>query len=157
MSNNAYAPPSAELKDAPPRPGSPFKAVALGLLVDIGGSVIAGAIVSVGYAFSLARQGIAPEQIAVAMRTDSLTTWFGVLCFLMGTGFSYLGGWVCARVARRSELLVGACLALLTALIAVVVSGRQASWSYLLLNCVAAVVAIMAGALHGKLKNGRYK
>ena len=44
---NPYAPPEATVHDLPPRPGSAFKAIALGLAVDVGGSLIATVILAV--------------------------------------------------------------------------------------------------------------
>ncbi len=43
---NPYAPPDAKLADPAAAPGSPLKAVALGLAVDLGGTVIATVLVA---------------------------------------------------------------------------------------------------------------
>src|SRR3954468_21093624 len=113
---NPYATPEETLHDLPPKPGSWFKAIALGLAVDIGGSLLATIILAAIYAATLGAAGVKPEDIAATLQASASDSWFFYAGTLAGLGFSVLGGYVCARVARRSELKLGAILAALSAL-----------------------------------------
>src|ERR1051326_8127077 len=50
---NPYAPPEATVHDLPPKPGSWFKAIALGLATDIGGTLVATGILALIYGIAL--------------------------------------------------------------------------------------------------------
>lgn len=95
---NPYAAPAAKLADPPPRPGSPVKAVLLGSAADLGCSFAGWFVLDVVYELGWL-EGIA--------RYSSMA--FGLSC-------SVLGGWVCARTARRLEFRLGAIVALLSVL-----------------------------------------
>src|SRR5215510_393560 len=113
---NPYAPPEATVQDLPSKPGSAFKAIALGLVVDVGGSLIAAVILAAIYGAALAATGVPREDIAAAMQASTTDSWFFYVGSLVGLGFSVLGGYVCARIARRSEMKLGAILAALSAI-----------------------------------------
>ena len=111
---NPYAPPEASLHDLPVKPGSAFKAIALGLATDIGGSLIATVILALIYGASLGAAGVKQEEIAATMQASATDSWFLYVGSAVGLGFSVLGGYVCARIARRSEMKLGAILAALS-------------------------------------------
>src|ERR1051325_9910576 len=101
---NPYAPPEATVHDLPPKPGSWFKAIALGLATDIGGTLVATAILALIYGIALAASGVKREDIAATMQASATDSWLFYVSSLVGLGFSALGGYVCARIVRRSEL-----------------------------------------------------
>ena len=105
---NPYAPPEAAVHDLPVKPGSAFKAVALGLATDIGGTLVATVILALIYGAALGAAGVRREEIAAAMQVSATDSWFFYAMTGVGLGFSVLGGYVCARIARRSELKLGA-------------------------------------------------
>jgi len=150
---NPYAPPEATVHDAPPRPGSAFKAVALGLAVDIGGSLIATVILALIYGVALGAAGVKREDIAATMQASATDSWFFYAATLFGLGFSVLGGYVCARIARRSELKLGAILAVLSALSGLVLATDELQLGTLLSLTLAGVGAVIAGARLGLAKN----
>ena len=151
---NPYAPPEATLRDQPPRPGSAFKAIALGLAADIGGTLLATVILALIYGVVLAAAGVNREDIAAAMQASATDSWFFYLTALVGLGFSVLGGYVCARIARRSELKLGAILAALSALVGILLSGDdpQQLGTFLSLTLLG-IGAVLVGARLGKARN----
>jgi hypothetical protein len=126
---NPYAPPEATVHDLPAKPGSAFKAIALGLATDIGGTLVATVILALIYGVGARRL----RRQARGHRRDHAG--FGdrlvvLLCpSLVGLGFSVLGGYVCARIVRRSELKLGAILAAMSALLGILFAGEDGSSS----------------------------
>src|SRR5215510_11032931 len=99
MPENPYSPPKGEVEDYPKQPWSPIKAVLLGLAVDVGGSMLLGLLLGMGYAIVLAASGMQADEIALALADLSPWSWISIFGTLMGCGLSVLGGYVCARVS----------------------------------------------------------
>ena len=150
---NPYAPPDASVHDLPSKPGSPFKAVAMGLLVDIGGSLIGTIILAVLYGIALGAAGAKREEIAAAMQASATDSWFFYASTFVGLGFSVLGGYVCARIARRSEVKLGAILAALSAIAGLAFAGDGVELGTLLSLTLLGIGAILVGARLGIAKN----
>jgi hypothetical protein len=150
---NPYSPPEASVQDLPSKPGSAFKAVAMGLLVDIGGSLIGTIIIAVLYGIALAAAGVKREDIAAAMQPTATDSWFFYASTLLGLGFSVLGGYVCARIARRSEVKLGAILAALSASAGLAFAGDAVQLGTLLSLTLLGIGAILVGAKLGLAKN----
>jgi len=153
MSDNPYTPPEATVADQPPAPGSPIKAVALGMLTDIGGSIVVGGVLSIVYGIVLAQQGLTPEQAMDAIKNAPILSPFGLISTAMGLGFSFLGGYVCARIAKRSELRLGAVMAVLNTVLGLLLSGDQTSAPKLIVLVLLSIAAVMVGSWKGRVKN----
>ena len=154
---NPYAPPEATVHDLPRKPGSAFKAVALGLATDIGGTLAATVILALIYGAALGAAGVRGEEIASTMRASATDSWFFYVTTLVGLGFSVLGGYVCARIARRSELTLGAVLAALSAILGLALAGDEPQLGTLLSLTLVGIGAVLAGAQLGLARNRRGK
>jgi hypothetical protein len=150
---NPYAPPQAALKDAQPAAGSAVKAITLGLVADIGGTFAATIVFVVVYGIVLGASGASPEEIAAAAEISSTDSWLFYVTALLGLGFSVLGGFVCARVARRDEMKLGAVLAAISAVLGFALAGDTYQLGTLLSLSLASIGAVMAGARLGYAKN----
>jgi MFS family permease len=104
---NPYTPPTALVADPPAKPGSPTKAICLGLLVDIGGTILSGTIFGILYAMALTAQGMSPEEATTAIQESTQAGWGFAAMSAMGGAFSVLGGFVCARISRRTNYQLG--------------------------------------------------
>ena len=154
---NPYGAPEAKLADPAPRPGSPYKAVGLGLLTDFGGTFALSMLLTFIYGVMLAGSGVAQEDLEAAIRNASTTdSWYFWAAAIGGCGFSVLGGYVCARVAGQSEYTLGAILAVITLVLGLIIfgDGGQDLGLSIVLN-VATVAAVILGAWLGKQRNRR--
>jgi hypothetical protein len=110
-----YSPPKAPLREEPPPPGSAFKAVTLGLLVDIGGTMLTSVALGIAYGATLAASGMNRGEIEAALANISEDSLISIAGSLIGMGFSVLGGFVCARISRRQDYRLGSVLGTMSA------------------------------------------
>jgi hypothetical protein len=155
MSDNHYTPPEAVVADQAPLPGSPVKAIALGMLVDIGGTIAVGSVISIVYAIVLAQQGMTQEQVMEAMQDAPILSTYGLISTVVGLAFSVLGGYVCARIVKRSELRMGAIMAAISTVLGLLLSGGETSAPKIVTLLLLGITAVMVGAWQGRLKNWR--
>jgi hypothetical protein len=80
-----------------------LKALLLGFLTDIGGSLVCGIGLGIVWGIALAARGVPANQIAAHFQGMA----FFVTSLVLGFGFTVLGGYVAGRVAKRSEMLHG--------------------------------------------------
>jgi hypothetical protein len=143
--SSPYTPPTAPVRDLEPRRGSPILGVVLGILVDLGGSLLAGLLLTVAYAATLAQDGVNEEQIVGAMTSLSPYSWFGVAGMILGLLSSLLGGLVCALVARRAQYKLGAIVALVSVACGLLVGGQHYSAGLNIIMVVATVALVFVG------------
>lgn len=125
----------------------------LGLVVDLGGSFVAMILLAIAYGLVLGALGVSAEEIesvTANMPTDSALFY---LAALAGLAFSALGGYVCARIARRAELKLGAIVAALSAGVGLAIGGDPAQLGLLLSLTILGFAAVLAGATVGRAKN----
>jgi hypothetical protein len=121
---NPYEPPSATVSDPPAEPGSQVKAVFLGLLVDIGGTLLFGLAFGIVLAVALASRNLPADEIDAVYQATVELPWVKVALSAVGGCFSLLGGYVCARVSRGRSYRPGLIMAGIS-----VVSGLAIGWN----------------------------
>ena len=108
MSSSPYTPPKTTAVDNSVQPpASAFKSVAIGLAVDIGGSMAVGTAMAFVYAGMLVSEGMEPEQIVEALTNIPPTSTFSIVGIVVGLFISGLAGFVCARLSRRRDYKLG--------------------------------------------------
>ncbi|MES2320238.1 MAG: hypothetical protein V4631_22400 [Pseudomonadota bacterium] len=143
MSSSPYIAPNADLKNAPlAPPSSPVKAVLCGAAVDIGGSLVVGMVVGIVYGIMLVGQGLSAEQAMTSLKDTAEGSWFWITCMAFGVGTSVLGGFVCARMSRRSDYRLGFILAAISVTFGLVFGSSAHS-----LAITAGMAALTAGAV----------
>lgn len=148
-----YAPPASNPEIYEERKGAAWKAVLLGVVVDIGGTVV----ISFGAAFVAAMiftsQGMDEAQFdqLFADRTSPLM----VALTIVGGLFSILGGYVCARIAKHNELKLGGVVALFSTLFAIILDDERSGMTEDLLLYTAGIVSILFGSWLGMKRNQR--
>ena len=151
---NPYGAPQAKLADPAPRPGSPYKAVALGLATDFGGTIALSVVLAFVHSVMLASGGMSAEEVEASLRTIDTGSWLFWVGGAGGCAFSGLGGYVCARVAGQSEYTPGAILAVLVVVLGeVFFGGSNLDFGLNIVLHAVGVAAVMAGAWQGKKRN----
>jgi hypothetical protein len=145
---NRYQPPTAEVHDQPATQGSAVKAVSLGLLVDIGGTLLLSVVVFSAYAVVQAGNGMSVEQIEAELGNLPPTSLFFIVMTLLGCGLSVLGGYVCARIARRRDYRLGVVLGALSTTLGLLL-GSDESAGMLAATALLSFAAIMLGTRLG--------
>ena len=153
MSENPYAPPKSPLNDLPPPAGSPVKAVLVGLAIDLGGSLLVGIVLGFFYAVSLASQGMRQEEVAQAMANIPPDSWLNVVNILVGSFLSFLGGFACARIARRPDYRLGFVLAAISSLSGLALSWEMHSATQNALFTLCTVACVLLGTKFGRVAN----
>jgi len=154
---NPYAAPGSDVRDPIKPPGSPVKAVALGLLADIGGTFVGSIVLSIVYGIVLGASGADEEQMRAAMTAGAGSgSWVWLVGMAMGCGFSVAGGYVCARISRRSDFLLPCILAVLSIGIGLLMEagGTQTSDVTAMMS-LATLLAVLGGAKLGQWRDRR--
>lgn len=151
---NPYQPPAAVVRDLAPRRGSPVKAVLYGVLIDIGGSFGGGVVLVLAYSIVLASSGASAEDIQRALSASDPVSWLSIAGFAIGTAASFLGGFVCARVARLNERRWVGIVASVSALVSLLTGADFAlEWNAVL--ALASMATVFAGGWAGERSNRR--
>ena len=140
------------MNDAPR--GSPVKGMALGLAVDVGGSMLAAFLLFFTWAIWLGASGLDAEAITQAMTENDPMSGISLISYVVGTAFSWLGGYVCARVARETEMQCAAVVATVSTLTALAMGTGLPFALYLLLALLTAG-SVMLGGWMGAQRNAR--
>jgi hypothetical protein len=159
MSENPFEPPESQVPDRPPQRapyGSPMRAIVVGLVIDIGGSIMLNLLLMILYAASLQHDGMTPDQLKYAMEHIPSNSWAAVSGTLLGACLDVLSGFVCARIVRRDEWRVGGTLAGISALCTLVISDAGASAVDLTMLLAASTAACtLLGVKYGRDANQR--
>lgn len=152
---NPYEPPGAAVQDREPPRAAPVKAVVYGVLIDVGGSIAAGILLVVVYSMGLSAAGASLEEIERAMRSDDPTSAFSILGLLVGCTASFLGGHVCARVARAAEMKWVGVVAAVSGVVSLLTGMSSLSMEWNAVLALAGMGAVFAGGWTGAKRNRR--
>ncbi len=95
--------PESEIEPKNLKKGSPIKAIAIGLVIDIGGSFLSASILAIAYGALLAYRGFSAEEMEHHLLNLDPYSTFYMITMAAGGLMTALGGYVCARIVNRSE------------------------------------------------------
>lgn len=157
-SPNPFTPPGSKLEDRPNlAPGSPWTALAAGAIVDIVATIVGGAVLSIMFAMALAGSGVSTEEFSTQMLRQSGWTAFSLLATAIGAASSALGGYVCARIAKRNEARLGWILAGISTLLGLVFAGNESAFilDQVVVGALLTVIGVLVGTRIGTARNRR--
>ncbi|MFQ5946918.1 MAG: hypothetical protein ACE5NC_11855 [Anaerolineae bacterium] len=128
-------------------PGISFKAILIGALADVGGSIVTGIVAAAILGISLARQGV-PESDIEARLIQTLqnpAVLVGIL--VVGLGFDFLGGFIAGRIAKRGEVMHAGMAGVLALLLALLLFGSDTPMWF---NAVAFLLIVPTSMLGGQ-------
>jgi hypothetical protein len=149
VATDPYTPPSAELVDAPRKPWKPWAAVLIGLLVDVGGTVATGAVLGVVLGIYLASTGMDPKQVGESFADLAQTPSVTAISTVLGAFFSAFGGWLCIRLAQRTDYKLALVLSVLSCACGFLFGGTRYSFAIQLLFVGITVASVLLGARLG--------
>lgn len=158
MSTNPFKPPETDSAKNPrpsEPPGSPLKAVLMGLAVDIGGTAVFGVVISVMYAFQLHGQGVPDADMHEAMENMPHDSALYIGGILLGALMSVCGGYVCARIARRDEYRPGLVMAAISAVLGLMLGAHPGLDAMTLLLTLTGIACNLLGVKYGAEYNRR--
>lgn len=149
-----YRPPEAPVADAERPRGRPVKGMLYGVLVDLGGSLLASFVLFFFWAMWLSASGLNPEEITHEIQEPDPLSAFSLFGYAVGGAFSWAGGYVCARVARETELQCAAVVATISTLVALAMGTGLPLALYLFLTLMT-FGCVMLGGWTGQQRNAR--
>lgn len=132
---------------------APVKAVIYGVLVDVGGSVVAGLVLAIGYAIVLAASGTGADEIQRMLSEPQPASWPSVLGFVLGCACSLLGGYVCARVAALGEMKPVGVVAAVSGVVSLLMGDSAYPFEWDALFALLGMAAVFAGGWAGARRN----
>lgn len=146
MSNNPYEPPRSNVNRRNTDPGSMVKAVAVGVLIDIGGTFLLGICIAIIYGAVLGAQGYSEQEIEHAFEQFDPWSALGLFTSLLGMLVSAFAGFHCARIANRNTYLAPGILAMISCAFGAAMSGGTYSQVEMIVLSGLTVVAVLGGA-----------
>jgi hypothetical protein len=83
--------------------GSPVKAIAIGVAVDIGGTIILSIFLVMIYSAILASEGLSPKEIEYELMNLDPHSVFSIVGMVLGGLMTVVAGYLCARIVNYSE------------------------------------------------------
>jgi uncharacterized membrane protein YfcA len=152
---NPYRAPGAVVADQDRPVGSPVKAVIFGVLTDILGTTVMSVLVVMIYGFYLASSGSDRQEIENAAALLDPLSGIGLLTSALGCVFSFLGGYVCARVAGQAEMKWAAVVAAISLAFGLIIGLQAYSFAMNLLLAAPATAFVLIGGYAGARRNKR--
>jgi uncharacterized membrane protein len=147
MTQNPYQTPTVDVSRPPVAGGSPVKAVIVGVVVDIVGTIIISLIGSMAFGLYLVLgQGFSPERLENYLAGISPLSPFTIVLTILGLLMSALAGYICARIVRRDEYRYAAIVGLLSALLSILMSFGYYSFWLSVFSALTTLGAALAGA-----------
>jgi len=152
---NPYRAPAAAVADLDRPGGSPLKGVIYGVLVDIVGTTAATMAIMFAWGIVLALNGASAEDIQAMAQKIEPTSLVGLLASAVGCAFSFLGGYVCARVAGRAELKWATVMAVISTVFGLLMTTHVPRDAFNTVMLVASFVIVVLGGYVGARRNAR--
>ena len=143
MSHNPYETPRSDLQQNETLPVRPVRGILIGLLIDLGGSILAATAISFAYAIYIGTQGASASEIESAFTNTDPSSALGAMHTVAGLGMSYLAGFVCLRISRGTNLRYPMVLALILLVLTV---GTGVAWNLMDLFTLLALSALSFGS-----------
>ena len=131
-----------------------IKAIGIGVLVDIAGSLITALIFAIVYSIILSQQGHSTTEIESMMTGSSFVY---LVSLILGLGCTVLGGFVCARIAKREEVKHSAIMGVGGLVLSLLSTGDPEPVWYLIIGVILTVPMAVVGGYIAYTKNKAIK
>jgi hypothetical protein len=142
MPHNPYETPRSDVQQNETLPVRPVRGILVGLLIDLGGSILAVAAMTFAYAIYIGTQGASASEIESAFTNTDPSSALGALNTVAGLGMSYLAGFFCLRISRGTNLRYPMVLATILLVLTV---GTGVAWNLMDLFTLLALSTLSFG------------
>jgi len=104
MPHNPYDAPGTNVQQDEKLPVRPITGIVIGLLIDLGGTIVVVTLISFIYAIIIAAQGATAAEVESALTNPDPSALPGLINTIAGLGMSYLAGFYCLRISRGTNL-----------------------------------------------------
>ena len=108
---------------------------------------------TLAYGAFLAGTGMSQDEVQEALGTKNPDAFFIVMTLGIGGAGSFLGGYLCARIAKHREYTLGAILTAISLFLGWAITPEDESAAMILMGTVVTVALTLAGAWLGVRKN----
>jgi len=115
--------------------------------------MLASIVIGIVYAVVLATRGMPPAEVGRTLTALDPSSGYFIFSSMTGFGFSLLGGYVCARIARRDERRLSVILAALIEVIGLVLGAATLGIALNVLMLVVTFAVVIAGGELGRRRN----
>jgi hypothetical protein len=143
MPHNPYEMPRSDVQQNEALPVRPVRGILIGLLIDLGGSILAVTAITFAYAIYIGTRGASASEIEGALTSTDPTSVLGAMHTLAGLGMSYLAGFYCLRISRGTNLRYPLVLA---AIVLVLTISAGVAWNLMDLLTLLGLSALTVGA-----------
>ena len=145
MSEDPYESPRSRVADHAEATPRPLLGLVLGAAADLGGTLVAGFLVSVVYSMRMASQGMSPEEMTEALTNVALDSPAGIVSLCAGMLCSVWGGYVCAGFASAAPFKWGGILATIMCVVGLLMGGGGYEAGVEVALLAATFAAVLAG------------
>jgi len=149
MPHDSHDTPGADVKQDENLPVRPITGIVIGLLIDLGGTILVVTLINFLYAIYIASQGATASGIEAALTNPDPLSLLGVVNAIAGMAMSYLAGFYCLRISRGTNLRYPLFLALIVfavGLAAALAWGDMNVFLLLVLSALTVGVTLIGGA-----------
>jgi hypothetical protein len=152
MPINPFKPPRTNPLNTP---GSPLRAVLVGLAIDLGGTALLGVVLQAIYVMQVGTPDMTESQLHDALQSIPPDSGVMIAAHLLGALLSVAAGFACARIVRRDEYRVGAVMAGASLLLGMMLYPDDQPVDMTLLLILCDIACNMLGVKYGAEYNRR--
>ena len=145
MDKDNFKPPQAELGDPPRKPGSLLRALLTGAAIEIGGTLVLGIVLGIGYGMLLGAEGYGEEEMKQILTHPDPFSGFGIVGSLLGGAVSVFAGYACAAIAHRRSYAPVFMLASISVCLGLLLGGDAYAWHWNVLLSLLTIACVLFG------------
>lgn len=146
MSSDPYKTPDSDVTQNEPFSPRPVRGIIIGLLVDLGGTIITSLIILLIYGIILGITGGGAEAIERLTTNYDPYSPIGIVISIFGLLMSYIAGYVCAKVSRAQNLTYPSILATIVFIVGTITVWNTVNILLLLIMGLAGIAVTLLGA-----------
>ncbi len=146
MNNNLYHPPESRLSNGDLEPGSPIKAIIVGVAIDIFGTLLLSVILGIVFGLYWHYSGENIDALADHASQLDLTSPFQMVSMILGSLISLYAGYTCARIARQNIYFYAAVAGLIVSILSYLLGMQSFSQAESLFLSILSLAIYIYGA-----------